>query len=41
MDILFAVGVGFVIGWIVFKRPEWATKLIAWIKSKIGLTGTP
>ena len=35
-DIIFLVG-GFVIGWIVFKRPDWATNLINNLKSKIGL----
>jgi hypothetical protein len=29
--------IGFVIGWIVFKRPQWATDLIAKAKAKIGL----
>lgn len=36
MDFLIGVGVGFVIGWIMFKRPEWATRLIGWIKTRIG-----
>lgn len=26
---------GFVLGWIVFKRPQWATDLIEKAKSKI------
>jgi len=29
--------IGFGIGWIVFQRPQWATNLLAKIKSKIGL----
>ncbi len=29
--------IGFVIGWIVFKRPQWATDLINKLKAKIGL----
>lgn len=29
--------VGFAIGWIVFKRPQWATDLIKKAKAKIGL----
>lgn len=37
MDFLFGAGVGFVIGWILFKRPDWASAAVAWIKSKIGL----
>ena len=28
---------GFVIGWVVFKRPAWAENLIAKVKAKIGL----
>ncbi len=28
--------VGFVVGWIVFKRPQWATDLFAKIKAKVG-----
>jgi len=33
---LFWGGVGFVAGWIVFKRPEWATNLLNKIKAKLG-----
>lgn len=29
------VAAGFVIGWIVFKRPQWATNLIEKAKAKI------
>ena len=36
MDMLIGIGIGFVVGWVVFKRPEWATKLIDWSKGKIG-----
>ena len=28
---------GFLVGWIVFKRPEWTAKAIAWIKGKLGM----
>lgn len=27
--------IGILIGWIVFKRPEWATELFAKIKTKL------
>ena len=29
--------IGFALGWLVFKRPQWATDLIAKAKAKIGL----
>ena len=29
--------IGFVIGWVVFQRPAWATNLWAKIKAKVGL----
>ena len=29
------LAIGFVIGWVVFKRPAWATDLIEKIKAKI------
>ena len=29
--------VGFGIGWLVFKRPQWATALIEKARAKIGL----
>ena len=29
--------IGFVLGWIVFQRPQWATDLLAKAKAKIGL----
>ena len=28
-------GIGFVAGWIVFQRPEWATDLLNRIKTKL------
>ena len=28
---------GFTIGWLVFKRPQWVEAIIAWIKGKVGL----
>jgi len=31
------LGVGFVVGWIVFKRPAWADALINKLLAKIGL----
>ncbi|HEY6021656.1 MAG TPA: hypothetical protein VIY48_17840 [Candidatus Paceibacterota bacterium] len=30
------LAVGFVIGWIVFKRPEWVSTFFAWVRSKVG-----
>jgi hypothetical protein len=33
---LFMIGIGFVGGWIFFKRPQWATDALAWVKSKFG-----
>ena len=35
MSFLSGLGLGFAIGWIVFKRPQWATDLIAKAKAKI------
>ena len=32
-----SIGVG--IGWVLFKRPQWVEKAIAWLKRKIGLGG--
>ena len=32
-DFIFMV-IGFVIGWIVFERPQWATDLWQWFKHK-------
>ena len=32
---LFWGGVGFVIGWVVFKRPAWAEKLWQKLKAKL------
>lgn len=31
------LAIGFVIGWIAFKRPQWATNLIGKAKAKVGL----
>ena len=28
-------GLGFLAGWIVFKRPEWATELIGKVRAKL------
>ena len=33
--ILAWIGIGFLAGWIVFKRPEWATELIGKIKATL------
>lgn len=27
---------GFVAGWVVFERPQWATDAFTWLKSKVG-----
>ena len=29
--------IGFVAGWIIFKRPQWATDAIAWLRAKVGV----
>lgn len=29
--------IGFVVGWIVLKRPQWVTNLINKAKAKVGL----
>ncbi len=34
--VLISGSIGFVAGWIVFKRPEWATRAVTWIKGKLG-----
>lgn len=31
------LAIGFVIGWLLFKRPEKVSEWIAWGKSKVGL----
>ena len=31
------LGIGFAAGWLIFKRPDYMTAAISWIKSKIGL----
>lgn len=31
------LAVGFAIGWLVFKRPEFITRFIAKIRAKVGL----
>jgi len=31
------IAIGFVAGWILFKRPQWVESAIAWIKSKVGM----
>lgn len=35
MSFLFGLAAGFVVGWIVFKRPQWATDFFVWLKSKV------
>lgn len=32
------LAIGFLAGWILFKRPEWATNAINWIKGKLSRT---
>jgi len=43
MNIAYALGIGnisgFLIGWLVLKRPQWATNLINKGLAKIGLGG--
>lgn len=36
MNFLSGLVIGFVIGWLVIKRPQWVTDLFAWFKQKIG-----
>lgn len=31
------LAIGFVAGWIVFERPQWATDLFNKLKGKVGL----
>ena len=35
MSFMIGFGLGFVVGWIVFQRPQWATDFWYWIKMKI------
>lgn len=35
MSFLVGFGLGFLTGWIVLKRPQWATDGLAWIKAKL------
>ena len=41
MSFLFGLAVGFVAGWVLFKRPAWATEAINWLKVKVGLPVPP
>jgi hypothetical protein len=34
---LTGLGVGFVVGWLLFKRPEFVSKAVAWMRAKVGL----
>lgn len=36
MSFLIGFAIGCVIGWVVFKRPQWASDLTQWVKTKIG-----
>lgn len=36
MGFLIGLALGFVAGWIFFKRPQWATDAIEWLKGKVG-----
>lgn len=36
MGFLIGLVLGFVLGWIVLKRPQWATDLITWLRAKLG-----
>ncbi len=29
--------IGFLIGWIFLRRPEWVETFISWVKDKVGL----
>lgn len=31
------LSLGFVIGWVAFKRPQWASDAFAWLRAKIGV----
>ena len=31
------IAIGFVFGWLVFKRPELIEKAIAWVRAKTGI----
>lgn len=35
MEFLFGFGLGFMVGWIVFQRPQWVTDLFNKLKAKI------
>lgn len=37
MEFIIGLVIGFVIGWLLFKRPDKMSEWIAWGKSKIGL----
>lgn len=30
-------GLGFAVGWLVFKRPAWVEFAFGWVKSKLGM----
>lgn len=36
MEFIIGLVIGFGIGWLLFKRPDKMSELIAWVKSKIG-----
>lgn len=31
------LAIGFFLGWVVFKRPQWSTDLMAKLKAKVGV----
>lgn len=37
MDMLVGIVIGIVIGWVLFKRPEWATRFLNWLKQTLGI----
>ena len=37
MSFIIGLAIGFVAGWVLFKRPVWATRAIDWLKAKAGV----
>jgi hypothetical protein len=41
MEFITGLVIGLIIGWVVLKRPQWATDIINWVKTKIGMVTSP